>query len=64
MASGVADEETRRVSVEIEGARSEYTLLIPFSEDQCILVSGSISGADLTNSLFAAPYFPEPAPDH
>jgi hypothetical protein len=59
----VADEETRRVSVEIDGAKSEYTLLISFSEDQCILVSGSLSAADLTRSLFAVPHFPEPEPD-
>jgi hypothetical protein len=59
----VADEDTRRVSVAIEGIKSEYTLLIPFGEDQCILVSGSLLAADLNNSLFGIPYFPEPEPD-
>jgi hypothetical protein len=54
------DETTGRVAVEIDGAKSEYTLLISFSEDQCILVSGSLSAADLTSSLFAIPYFTEP----
>jgi hypothetical protein len=57
-----ADEDTHGVSVEISGSKSEYTLLIPFSEDQCILVSGSLLAADLTNSLFATPNFPKPDP--
>jgi hypothetical protein len=57
-----ADENTHGVSVEISGSKSEYTLLIPFGEDQCILVSRSLLGADLTNSLFATPNFPEPDP--
>lgn len=56
----VADAGTGRVSVVISGSKSQYTLLIPFSEDQCILVLGSLSGADLTSSLFATPYFPQP----
>jgi hypothetical protein len=55
-----ADEETRRVFVEFDGAKSEYALLISFSEDQCILVSGSLTAADLTSSLFGIPSFPEP----
>jgi hypothetical protein len=55
----VADEETHRVSVEIDGSKSEYTLLVPFGRNQCILVSGSLSGADLTNSMFATPDFRE-----
>jgi hypothetical protein len=57
-----ADEDTHGVSVEISGSKSEYTLLIPFGENQCILVSGSLLAADLTNSLFATPNFPEPDP--
>ena len=55
----LSDEDTRRVSVEIGDSKSEYTLLIPFGEDQCILVSGSLSAADLTASLFGTPYYPE-----
>jgi hypothetical protein len=56
----LAEEETNRVTVEIEGTKSEYTLLVPFGKDQCILVSGSPSSADLTDSMFGIPYFPEP----
>lgn len=40
------------MSVEIGDSKSEYTLLIPFGEDQCVLVSGSLSAADLTTSLW------------
>jgi hypothetical protein len=51
----VVEEETHRVDVEIGGTKENYTLLVSFSKDQCILVSGSLSGADLTKSLFATP---------
>jgi len=53
-----ADEETRHVSVEIEGSKSDYILVIPFDEQQCLLVSGSsLSEADLTKTLYGVPYF-------
>lgn len=55
-----ADEETHRVSLEIDGSKSEYTLLTSFQEDQCILVSGSLSNANLASSWFGTPYFSEP----
>src|SRR5262249_33272109 len=55
-----ADEEARRVSVEFEATKSEYALLISFSKDQCILVSGSLLTADLTSSLFGIPSFRDP----
>jgi hypothetical protein len=54
----LANEETHRVTIDIDGLKSEYRLMRPadFYYDLCILLSGSVTDADLTKSLFAHPY--------
>jgi hypothetical protein len=59
-----AEENTHRVSVQIGGSTLEYTLVIPAGEDQCILVSGSPSAADLRRSWFGITIPAPPEPDN
>lgn len=52
-----ADETTRGIVVDVGGTKATYTLVIPFSEGECILSAGTISAADLRNSWFGEPSF-------
>jgi hypothetical protein len=56
----LADEETHRLSIDIDGFKSEFSLMMLLDYDLCVLLAGSVSDADLTKSLFAQPYIPGP----
>jgi hypothetical protein len=51
------DEAIKNVNIDLGGVTKRYTLVVPFSEGQCILSAGAIDAANLRNSWFGEPDF-------